>query len=101
MGILQVSPEVLIAASVELDTLALRMETAIATTSPSLTPVPAGSEEVSIHAAAYFHTLASSFAPAAAQAIAELRATAQTLRQQASSYVGQDFSSGNTLSSIM
>ncbi|QNG20896.1 PE family protein [Rhodococcus triatomae] len=101
MALLQVSPEALIAAAVELDTLAARLETAVAGASPALRPLPSGSEEVSLHATGYFHTVANSFTPAIAQGIAELRATAATLKQQAANYVAQDLTHGGSISSIM
>ncbi|NLU84814.1 PE family protein [Rhodococcus sp. HNM0569] len=101
MPILQVHPEALVAAAVELDLLAARLETAVATATPALRPLPSGSEEVSVLTARYFHTVAASFAPASAQAIAELRATADTLRRQAAQYAAQDAVTGANLSAQM
>lgn len=58
---LHVAPEALVAAAVELDALAARLEAAVALNSAAIRVLPSGSEEVSLHAAGYFNTVASTF----------------------------------------
>ncbi|NLG54852.1 MAG: PE domain-containing protein [Rhodococcus sp.] len=101
MGFLQVSPEALLLAAAELEALAIRTEGVVAAASPSLATIPAGSEEVSFHAAAYFQTLAASYQPAIRQAIAEMYALAGTLKKQAAEYAAQDAMSGGAIARIM
>ncbi|PQP25345.1 PE family protein [Rhodococcus opacus] len=101
MPALHVAPEALVAAAVELDALAARLETAVALNSAAIRVLPSGSEEVSLHAAGYFNTVANTFTPAVAQGILEMRETANTLRTQAALYVAEDLALGASLAGGM
>ncbi|MFD4369074.1 PE domain-containing protein [Rhodococcus sp. NPDC058521] len=101
MPALNVSPEALIAAAAELDLLAARLQTSVTANSAAIRVLPSGTEEVSLHAAGYFNTVANTFLPAVTQGIAEMQATAATLRQQAATYVAQDLAGGASLDVIM
>ncbi|MEV0947113.1 PE family protein [Rhodococcus sp. NPDC049939] len=98
---LQVVPEALVAAAAELDALAIRLETAVALNSSAIRVLPSGSDEVSLHAAKYFNTVAGSFSPAVAQGIRELHETANTLRAQAARYTSEDLALGASFTATM
>ncbi|NLE79804.1 MAG: PE family protein [Rhodococcus sp.] len=101
MPALNVNPEALLLAATELDMLAGRMQAAVTANSAAIQVIPSGTEEVSLHAARYFNTVTNTFMPAISQGIAELHATAATLRQQAAAYVAQDLAGGAALDVIM
>ncbi|NKY85547.1 PE family protein [Nocardia veterana] len=90
VGLLGVQPEIVLAASAELDLLAERLTAATALSGPATHVVPAGSEEVSFAAAAHLNEGAISHDRAAAQAILELHHAAAILRQQLASYLAHD-----------
>lgn len=96
-GHLFVSPDALTAAATDLETLAQRLQTTVDSNAPALYMAPAGTEEVSVTAAAYFNSVADSFLPVAARGIAELRAAAVTLRRQAADYADLDDAFGASL----
>ena len=90
VGNVLVVPEVILAAATELDLLATRLEAAQALSAPATHVLPAGSEEVSWLSSGYFNRAASTFEPASAKGIAELRLAAETLRTQLAGYIAQD-----------
>ncbi|NKY47162.1 PE family protein [Nocardia cerradoensis] len=90
VGLLGVQPEVVLAASAELDLLAERLTAAAALSGPATHVVPAGAEEVSVAAATHLNEGALSHDRAAAQAILELHHAAAILRQQLASYLAED-----------
>ncbi len=96
-----VSPDALIAAATDLEALATRLEATVTAHGPALHMPPAGTEEVSVAAAAFFNSVADSFLPAAATGVAQLRAAAATLRSQAADYTGLDDAFGASLAAGM
>lgn len=92
-----VSPDVLIAAATQLEGLAGRLQATVEANGPALHMAPAGTEEVSAAAAAFFNSVADSFLPAAATGIAELLAAAAVLRAQAAEYTALDDGFGASL----
>lgn len=92
-----VSSDALIAAAADLEAVAARLETTVTAHGPALHMPSAGTEEVSVTAAAYFNSVADGFLPAAATGIAQLRAAAATLRAQAAGYRELDDAVGASL----
>lgn len=101
MPALNVNPEALIAAAAELDLLAGRLQASVSANSAAIHVIPSGTEEVSLFAARYFNTVTNTFLPAISQGIAEMQATAATLRQQAATYVAQDLAGGASFDVIV
>ena len=90
VGLLGVQPEVVLAASAELDLLAERLAAASALSSPATHVIPAGAEEVSTMAAAHLNEGAFSHDHTVAQAILELNHAAAILRQQLATFIADD-----------
>ncbi|MEV5647901.1 PE family protein [Nocardia sp. NPDC052254] len=90
VGLLGVQPEVVLAASAELDLLAERLAAASALSGPATHVVPAGAEEVSLMAATHLNEGAFSHDRAVAQAILELHHAAAILRQQLATFIADD-----------
>lgn len=90
VGLVSVQPEVVLAASAELDLLAERLAAAAALGGPATHVVPSGAEEVSLLAANHFNQGAMTHDQSVAQGILELHHAAAILRQQVASYLAQD-----------
>ncbi|MBO0856062.1 MAG: PE family protein [Nocardia sp.] len=90
VGLVSVQPEVVLAASAELDLLAERLTAASALSGPATHVIPSGAEEVSFLAAGHFNEGAISHDQSVAQGILELHHAAATLRQQLASYLAED-----------
>ncbi|AHH14920.1 PE family protein [Nocardia nova] len=90
VGLLGVQPEVVLAASAELDLLAERLAAASALSGPATHVIPAGAEEVSAMAATHLNEGALSHDRAVAQAILELHHAAAILRTQLASFIADD-----------
>lgn len=90
VGLVNVQPEVILAAAAELDSLAERLTAASAFSGPATHIVPSGTEEVSFLAANHFNQAAVTHDQSAAQGILELHHAAATLRQQLAQYLAQD-----------
>lgn len=90
VGVVSVQPEVVLAASAELDLLAERLAAAAALSGPATHVIPSGAEEVSLLAANHFNQGAISHDHSVAQGILELHHAAAILRQQLASYIAQD-----------
>ncbi|AYJ47436.1 PE domain-containing protein [Rhodococcus sp. P1Y] len=96
-GTVRVDPVALEAAAADLDAAAARLHANLAAVSLPIQAVPTGSEEVSFLANRFFRHSASTFTPAAADAINELIETAAALRAQAAAYKDVDFEHGRAL----
>ena len=90
--LVNVVPEIVLAAAAELDALAARLEATAAVSGPLTHVAPAGSEEVSLLAATYFNRAATTHDAAIAKTIAELHNAAATLRADVAGYVAEDLS---------
>jgi hypothetical protein len=90
VGLVNVQPEVILAAAAELDLLAERLTAASALSGPATHVVPAGAEEVSTMAAQHLNEGAFSHDRGVAQGILELHHAAATLRQQLAQYLAED-----------
>lgn len=93
----RVDPVALDAAAADLDAAAVRLQANLTAASLPIQAIPSGSEEVSLLANRFFRHSASSFTPAAAEAINELIETAAALRAQAAAYRDVDFEHGRAL----
>ncbi|MFC4124038.1 PE family protein [Nocardia rhizosphaerae] len=82
VGHVLISPEIVLAASAELDLLAERLAAAAALAGPTTHVLPSGAEEVSLLAAGHFNHAAATHDSSVAQAILELHHAAATLRAQ-------------------
>ncbi|NKY49937.1 PE family protein [Nocardia vermiculata] len=100
VGLVSVQPEVVLAASAELDLLAERLAAAAALGGPATHVIPSGAEEVSLLAANHFNQGAISHDHSVAQGILELHHAAAILRQQLASYIAQDGVSAATTALI-
>lgn len=96
-GTVRVDPVALEAAAADLDAAALRLQANLTAAAVPIQAVPTGSEEVSLLANRFFRHSADTFAPAAAEAIDELIATAAALRAQAAAYRDVDFDHSRAL----
>ncbi|MFF0816273.1 PE family protein [Rhodococcus sp. NPDC003318] len=96
-----VSPDALNAAATQLEALAGRLQATVGANGPALHMAPAGTEEVSVQAAAYFNGVADSFLSAAAAGVAELVDAAAVLRAQAAEYAALDDGFGAALGAGM
>ncbi len=96
-GTVRVDPVALEAAAADLDAAAARLQANLTAASLPMQTLPSGSEEVSLLANRFFRNSASTFAPAAAEAIGELIETAAALRAQAEAYRDVDFEHGRAL----
>ncbi|GAB2699027.1 PE family protein [Nocardia thraciensis] len=97
---LLVSPEAILAASVELDLLAERLAAASSLTAPATHVIPSGIEEVSLLAAGHFNHAAGTHDGASAQAILELHHAANTLRMQLAQYLGTDMMRAGSVNAV-
>ncbi|WP_227997891.1 PE family protein [Nocardia australiensis] len=90
VGLVNITPEVVLAAAAELDLLAERLAGAAALTAPATHVLPSGADEVSLMAAQHFNKAAITHDQAVAQGILELHHAAATLRMQLATHVGED-----------
>ncbi|MFI5778532.1 PE family protein [Nocardia sp. NPDC051570] len=90
VGLVNVSPEIVLAAAAELDLLAERLAVASGLSGPATHVLPSGAEEVSLLAANHFNQAALSHDRAVAQGILELNHAAMTLRQQLAQFIADD-----------
>ncbi|MFC9786861.1 PE family protein [Rhodococcus sp. NPDC127528] len=100
-GHVYVSPDALISAAVQLESLAERLRISVEVNGPALHMAPAGTDEVSTMAAGFFNSVADSFLPSAASGITELVTAAAALRKHAAEYQGLDHSFGASLAEGM
>ncbi|MFC6011734.1 PE domain-containing protein [Nocardia lasii] len=100
VGHVLVSPEIVLAASAELDLLAERLALAAGLAGPATHVLPSGAEEVSLLAASHFNKAAGTHDSSIAQAILELHHAAATLRSQLSTHIGEDVARAATISAI-
>ncbi|WP_216917233.1 PE domain-containing protein [Nocardia noduli] len=90
VGLVNISPEVVLAAAAELDLLAERLGVAAALTAPATHVIPSGAEEVSWLAANHLNRGAGTHDTAIAAAQLELHHAAATLRMQLATHVADD-----------
>ncbi|MFF2086443.1 PE family protein [Nocardia sp. NPDC058176] len=100
VGHISVTPEIVLAAAVELDLLADRLAAVAALAGPTTHVLPSGAEEVSLLAANHFNKAAGTHDAAIAQAILELHHAAATIRSQLSTHIGQDGVRGAVINAI-
>ncbi|MFE3441809.1 PE family protein [Nocardia sp. NPDC059180] len=93
IGNVHVTPEIILAASVELDLLADRLAGVAALAGPATHVLPSGAEEVSLLAANHFNHAAMTHDKAVAQGILELHHAAAILRTQLAQYLAEDAAS--------
>ncbi|MBB5913696.1 hypothetical protein BJY24_002563 [Nocardia transvalensis] len=90
VGKFLLSPELMLAASAELDLLAERLMAASALSGPATHVLPSGCEEVSLLAAGHFNHAAMTHDGAVAQGALELHHAAHSLRMQCASFLADD-----------
>ncbi|WP_280341658.1 PE family protein [Nocardia neocaledoniensis] len=100
VGHVLITPEIVLAASAELDLLAERLAVAAGLAGPTTHVLPSGAEEVSLLAAGHFNRAAATHDSAVAQAILELHHAAATLRSQLATNIGEDIARAATISAI-
>ncbi|MCX0270237.1 PE family protein [Nocardia zapadnayensis] len=97
IGNVDVTPELILAAAVELDLLADRLAGVAAATVPATYVVPSGADEASVHGAMHMNKAAATHQTSLAQAVLELHHTAAILRTQLAQYLVQDAASAGVL----
>ncbi|MFD3705495.1 PE family protein [Nocardia sp. NPDC058658] len=100
VGHVLIAPEIVLAASAELDLLAERLAAVAALAGPTTHVLPSGAEEVSLLAASHFNTAAGKHDGSVAQAILELHHAAATLRSQLATNIGEDVVRAASISAI-
>lgn len=85
-----VSPALILAASVQLDLVAERLEAALAASQVAVNIIPSGAEEVSIQSAFHFNRGAGTHTVTTQKGIEQLHLAAQLLREHLAEYVAQD-----------
>ncbi|GEM35370.1 PE family protein [Nocardia neocaledoniensis] len=100
VGHVLITPEIVLAASAELDLLAERLAVAAGLAGPTTHVLPSGAEEVSLLAAGHFNRAAATHDSAVAQAILELHHAAATLRSQLATNIGEDIARAAGISAI-
>ncbi|MGY0502518.1 PE family protein [Nocardia sp. FBN12] len=100
VGHVLIAPEIVLAASAELDLLAERLAIAAGLAGPTTHVLPSGAEEVSLLAATHFNTAAGKHDGSVAQAILELHHAAATLRSQLATNIGEDVVRAATINAI-
>ncbi|MEU4314785.1 PE family protein [Nocardia sp. NPDC024068] len=97
IGNVDVTPELILAAAVELDLLADRLSGVAAATVPATYVAPSGADEASLHGAMHMNKGAATHQTSLAQAVLELHHTAAILRTQLAQYLAQDAASAGVL----
>ncbi|MFD3510403.1 PE family protein [Nocardia sp. NPDC058666] len=100
VGHVLVAPEIVLAASAELDLLAERIAIAAGLAGPTTHVLPSGAEEVSLLAASHFNKAAATHDSSVAQAILELHHAAATLRSQLATHIGEDAVRAATINAV-
>ncbi|MFE7798481.1 PE family protein [Nocardia sp. NPDC057440] len=85
-----ITPEAVLAAALELDLVADRLAAAHVVSAAATHVLPSGVDEVSLLAANHFNRGAVTHDQAVAQAVLELHHAAATLRMQLATHVGED-----------
>ncbi|ONM49139.1 PE family protein [Nocardia donostiensis] len=93
IGHVDVTPELILAAAVELDLLADRLAGAAAISAPATHVIPSGADEASLLGAHHMNRGAATHDRAVAQGVLELHHAAATLRTQLAHYLAQDAAS--------
>ncbi|MET7769201.1 PE domain-containing protein [Nocardia sp. NPDC005366] len=90
VGLVNISPEAVLAAAAELDLLAERLGAAAAVTAPATHVIPSGAEEVSWIAAQHLNKGAITHDNSIANAQLQLHHAAAILRMQLATHIGED-----------
>ncbi|MBH0778960.1 PE domain-containing protein [Nocardia bovistercoris] len=90
VGLVNISPEAVLAAAAELDLLAERLGAAAAITAPATHVIPSGADEVSFHASQHLNKAAITHDGSIANAQLQLHHAAAILRMQLATHIGED-----------
>ena len=100
VGLVNITPETVLAAAAELDLLADRLSIAAAVTAPATHVLPSGAEEVSLLAANHFNQGATSHDRVIAQGVLELHHAANVLRAQLATHIAEDGAKAGVMAAV-